>query len=251
MLPPPRFSISGATARDNPMSEYALTSSAIRNPSREVCRNELERSAAVANAAPCSRKSRPPNSRSREAASAAICSSLETSHGSTSGSSSFAASSRTFSSSRSLGYVSARRAPAAAAVCAIAHEIDRLFATPTMRPCLPARSDIRRRRLFLPFGAVPPREPRHGALRRTAALSRRASGHPTVGAVAELLAAVASTMAEPVLTAAGIPYRELGRRARWRRLTLGPRKRRANQRAVHRPFLDVVFLFRPGRFRFV
>src|SRR3954465_14208252 len=54
-----------------------------------------------------------------------------------------AARSRTFSSSRSLGYVSAIRAPAAAAACAIAQEIDRLLATPTIRPCLPERSEER------------------------------------------------------------------------------------------------------------
>src|SRR4051812_6515703 len=58
------------------------------------------------------------------------------------GLSSEAARSRTFSSSRSLGYVSARRAPAAAAALAIPHEIDRLFATPTIRPVFPARVDM-------------------------------------------------------------------------------------------------------------
>ena len=36
------------------------------------------------------------------------------------------------------------RAPAVAAACAIAHEIDRLLATPTTRPCFPERSDIGR-----------------------------------------------------------------------------------------------------------
>jgi len=120
--------------------------------------------AAVANAAPCSRKSRPPNSRSREAASAAICSSLETSHGSTSGFSSFAASSRPFSSSRSLGYVSARRAPAAAAVCAIAHEIERLLATPTISPNFPAKSVIDSRLSTLDY--FDRLRPGHGRLAR-------------------------------------------------------------------------------------
>ena len=44
MLPPPRFSISGAARRASATSEYALTSSAIRNPSREVSTNGRARS---------------------------------------------------------------------------------------------------------------------------------------------------------------------------------------------------------------
>ena len=39
MLPPPRRSISGAAPRASAISEYALTSSASLNPSREVCEN--------------------------------------------------------------------------------------------------------------------------------------------------------------------------------------------------------------------
>ena len=72
MLPAPRFSISGTTARVSAISEYALTSSAMRNPSREVCTKGLDNSAGGANAAPCTKKSRPPNSASIEAASAPI-----------------------------------------------------------------------------------------------------------------------------------------------------------------------------------
>ena len=39
MLPPPRFSRSGAVARATAISEYALMSSAMRKPSREVSTN--------------------------------------------------------------------------------------------------------------------------------------------------------------------------------------------------------------------
>jgi hypothetical protein len=44
--------MSGVTARVNPISEYALTSSAMRKPSREVCTTGLSRSAFGAKAAP-------------------------------------------------------------------------------------------------------------------------------------------------------------------------------------------------------
>jgi hypothetical protein len=50
MLPPPRFSISGTTARDSPISEYALTSSAMRKLSRDVSTNGILQRVGGANA---------------------------------------------------------------------------------------------------------------------------------------------------------------------------------------------------------
>jgi len=50
-LPPPRFSISGVTTRVSPTSEYALTSSATRNASRDVSTNGLSSASLGANAA--------------------------------------------------------------------------------------------------------------------------------------------------------------------------------------------------------
>ena len=61
-LPPPRFSISGVTARVSPIREYALMSSAMRKLSREVSANGFFSASAGANAAPWTKKSRPPNS---------------------------------------------------------------------------------------------------------------------------------------------------------------------------------------------
>ena len=57
----------------------------MRKPSREVSTKGSASSACGANAAPCTTKSRPPNSRSTAATSAAICRRSVTSHGRTSG----------------------------------------------------------------------------------------------------------------------------------------------------------------------
>src|SRR5437867_3192240 len=254
MLPPPRFSINGTTARVRPTSEYALTSSAIRKLSRDVSTNGLCSASAGAKPAPCTAKSSPPNSRSRPAARSAICWSLVTSHGRTTGFTSVAASSRTFSSSRSLGYVSARRAPAAAAACAIAHEMERLLATPTMRPCLPMRSHMEAESLTLTgvssqlsasscqlFRALAARAAAaaHALLRPTAAARPHAAGRPggvAVSAVAaEWLAAGQAPLvprAEAILTAGRLSDGEFGNRARWWRLALVARQGCPDQRAM-------------------
>ena len=96
-----------------------------------------------ANAAPCTRKSRPPNSSSIVANSVAICSSLgdvARQHERLARASPPARG--RFPRAARPGYVSASRAPAPRAACAMAQEIDRLLATPTMRPCFPERSDM-------------------------------------------------------------------------------------------------------------
>ena len=62
MLPPPRGSISGTAPRASAISEYAEMSIVIRKPSRLVMTKGALSSSGGANAAPCTRKSRPPNS---------------------------------------------------------------------------------------------------------------------------------------------------------------------------------------------
>jgi hypothetical protein len=52
MLPPPRRSISGTAPRDSAISEYALMSSEVLNPAREVWTNGAESSSRAANAVP-------------------------------------------------------------------------------------------------------------------------------------------------------------------------------------------------------
>ena len=84
MLPPPRFSISGAARRASATSEYALTSSALRKP---VARGLDERRDRDRHARRTPRRAR--GNRARRSAhrsprtTASICSSLVTSHGST------------------------------------------------------------------------------------------------------------------------------------------------------------------------
>ena len=62
MLPPPRGSISGTAPRASAISEYTEMSIVIRKPSRLVMTKGALSSSGGANAAPCTRKSRPPNS---------------------------------------------------------------------------------------------------------------------------------------------------------------------------------------------
>src|SRR6202035_4188260 len=131
----------------------------------------------------------------------------------------------------------------------MAHEIDLLLATPTMRPCLPVRSGMRilSRRLRgsllrrLPAGSVAPGETRRpralGSLpmplgrtasvwSRGAAAHRTAATHVAVGPIAKKLLATAVLLprTEPIGTATGLTDRELGRRPGGRWLPFGARQ---------------------------
>ena len=193
------------------------------------------KSSAGANAAPWTRKSSPPNSRSSEAASAAICSSLVTSHGRISGLSSCSASSRTFSSRRSSDrsaraarqrrprparsptrssdcWPRRRRArvfPARSVICEAADVLFRALASGPWR-C------ARRRRLPMPPNRPPPRRwpppPLWPPMRGSPGTS---ADRPT--------ALVARP--EAIWTAARLADGEVGNGTRGRRLPFRPRQR--------------------------
>ena len=71
-----------------------------------------------------------------------ISASDDTSHGRTSGNWSRPCESSWTCSSNRPWYVRASRAPRRATACAMAHEMERLLATPTTRPCFPVKSVI-------------------------------------------------------------------------------------------------------------
>src|SRR5262249_49463302 len=99
------------------------------------------RSSAAANATEWTSRSRPPpNASPTSENTRAMSSSERTSQAVTSGLSTCAARSRTLDSIRSPWYVNASRAPPSASRRAIAHAIDRLFATPRTNPAFPSKS---------------------------------------------------------------------------------------------------------------
>src|SRR5262249_52323059 len=133
----------------------------------------------------------------------------------------------------------------------MAHEIDRLFATPTMRPCLPERSDmvaacVDAIGLLGSLASVRTVPLHHAGTAAATALALAASwpADIAVGAVAlEMMTArlTAALMArtEAIRTSAGLADGELGNRPRRRLLAFGTRQRRANQAAVNRSFVLV------------
>src|SRR5438093_8168873 len=86
----------------------------------------------------------------------------------------------------------------------------------------------------LPLAGVrqrrPPAAGAHAAARLTAGVAVRAAARDALTAAA----AAQMARAEPVRTAAGLPNCEFWNRPRLRRLSIGPRQRRANQRAMNR-----------------
>src|SRR4051812_22017084 len=122
----------------------------------------------------------------------------------------------------------------------MAQEIERLLATPTMRPCVPARSDMvdGSRSLGL-LGSLSSGRALALHHARTAAARPRAAGagHVAVRSVAgELVTArlaaagAAALMArpEPVRASTRLADREFGNRTRRRLLPFGPRQRGAD-----------------------
>src|SRR5438132_12784601 len=111
---------------------------AIQKRSRGVSVKRPSRSSAAANATEwTSRSSCPPNASPTSAKTRSRSASSRTSHDVISGEPTDSATSRTFFSIRSPWNVKASDAPPAASRLAIAHAIERLFATPRTRPRLP------------------------------------------------------------------------------------------------------------------
>src|SRR5438309_2445271 len=137
--PPPAASISGSAARAVATSEYALMSTAIQNRSRGVSVKRPSRSSAAANATEWTRRSSlPPNASDTSENTRAIAASSRTSSSVTSGLPTVSARSRTPFSMRSPWYVKASSAPPCASRFAIAHAIERLFATPRINAFFPS-----------------------------------------------------------------------------------------------------------------
>src|SRR5919197_181153 len=139
--PPPAASISGSAARATATSEYALTSSASQKRARGVSVKRPSRSSAAANATEwTSTSSCPSNVSAVSATTRSTSSSERTSHAVTSGLETLSASCRTPLSIRSPWKVNARVAPSSARRFAIAHAIERRFATPRTKPRLPSKA---------------------------------------------------------------------------------------------------------------
>jgi hypothetical protein len=87
--------------------------------------------------------------------------------------------------------------------------------------------------------------PRPAALLRTAALARRTASagaaEVSVSSIPLKLSALPllETLTEAILTSGGLADGEVGRGPRWRRRSLWPRQRGANQRAMNRPFFAI------------
>ena len=114
-------------------------SSAIQKRSRGVSVKRPSRSSAAAYATECTSRSSPPSNVSPTCEKTRSRSASErTSHSTTSGLATVSARSRTLFSIRSPWNVNASRAPSSARRFAIAHAIDRLFATPSTRAVLPS-----------------------------------------------------------------------------------------------------------------
>src|SRR3954447_6308425 len=198
--PPPAASISGSAALAAATSEYALTSIAIQKRSRGVSVKRPSRSSAAANATECTRMSSfPSNTPPTSPKTRSTAPSSRTSSSVTSELDTDSARSRTFFSIRSPWKVNATSAPPSASRRAIAHAIERLFATPRTSAFFPwniARDSIRvpilcgtlRRPLLLTvaLGLVAATSasaaitPVRRSLREDGALSRVRAGHIVV-----------------------------------------------------------------------
>src|SRR4051794_37256732 len=141
MLPP--SVIKGAAARARATREYALTSCATRNASRLVSRKLPSRASRGANATECNMRCSLPNRCWTSANTREISSSFVTSHGRIGVSwPKVPTNSSTFSFSRSPWYVKTSFAPWLCHACAIAHAIERLFATPNTTPSFLANNEV-------------------------------------------------------------------------------------------------------------